>query len=51
MSRRSPEQMAQHLEDALNWMRNKGDNDEANDPTGYFRTLDSLLPKKRRQSP
>ncbi len=49
MSRRSPEQRAQDLEDALHWMRNKGDEEDANDPTGDFRKLDSLLPKKRSQ--
>jgi hypothetical protein len=33
-------------EDSLNWFRNKGKDDYTNDPTGGFRKLDSMVPKK-----
>jgi hypothetical protein len=51
MAIRSPEQRAQDLGDALNWLRNKGKDDDANDATGEFRNFDSMLPRKRGQSP
>ena len=51
VSRRTPEQRAKDLEDALNWMRNKGTDDESNDPTGQFRKIDSMLPKRPGQTP
>jgi hypothetical protein len=35
----------------LNWLRNKGKDDGTNDPTGEFRKVDSVLPKKRGQTP
>jgi hypothetical protein len=44
MALRSPEQRAQDLGDAMNWLRdNKGKDDDANDATGEFRKLDSML--------
>jgi hypothetical protein len=45
------EQRAKDLDDALNWMRNKGKDDDANYPTGDFHKVDNLLPKKRGQPP
>ena len=51
ISQRSPEEREQDVDDALNWLRNKGKDDKKNDPTGDFRKLDSMLPKKRGQSP
>eukprot|EP00980_Cylindrotheca_fusiformis_P013283 scaffold3375_cov153-Cylindrotheca_fusiformis.AAC.8 len=50
VSRRTPEQRAKDLSDVMNWMRQKGKADEATDPTGDFRKLDSMLEKKG-QSP
>ena len=51
IGRRSPEQRAKDLSDALNWLRHKGEDDSSYDPTGEFRKLDKLLPKKRGQTP
>jgi hypothetical protein len=51
ISRRTPEQRAKDLENTLNWLRNKGKDDEVFDPTGEFRKLDSMLPKKNGQTP
>jgi len=51
VSRRTPEQRAKDLDNALNWLRNKGKDDEKNDPTGELRKLDKLLPNKPGQSP
>ena len=51
MSRRTPEERAKDLEDILNWMRNKGKDDDVNDPTGNFRKFDLMLPNKRDQTP
>jgi hypothetical protein len=34
----------------LNWLRNKGADDDALDPTGDFRKLDAALPRKRGQN-
>merc|ERR1712183_230700 len=48
--RSTEQQRSKDLTDALNWLRNKGDDDEKYDPTGEFRKLDSMLPKKRGQS-
>jgi hypothetical protein len=48
---RSAEQRSKDLQDALNWLRHQGQNDNAFDPTGEFRKLDKLLPKKRGQRP
>jgi hypothetical protein len=51
ISRRTPEQRAKDLENTLNWLRNKGKDDEVFDPTGEFHMLDSMLPKKNGQTP
>jgi broad-specificity NMP kinase len=51
LSRRTPEERAKDVDNALNWLRNKGKNDDGNDPTGEFRRLDSILPKKKGQTP
>lgn len=47
---RTPEQRKKDADAALNWLRNKGVNDDGLDPTGDFRRLDGVLPKKRGQS-
>ena len=47
----TPEARAKDLEDSLNWISNKGNDDDSNDPTRDFRKLDSMLPKKRGQTP
>lgn len=49
-SRRTPEQRARDLADTMNWMRNKGKDDKTSDPTGDFRKLDAILPRKAGQS-
>lgn len=46
---RTPEQRHKDLQEALHWIRHKGENDEVNDPDGSFRRLDAVLPKKRGQ--
>lgn len=51
VSRRTPEQRVKDLQDVSNWMRKRGKNDPASDPTGDFRKLDALLPRKKSQSP
>ena len=51
ISRRTPEQRAKDLENTLNWLRNKGKDDDVNDPTGDFRKLDSMMPKQRVGAP
>ena len=50
VSRQTPEQRSKNQQDALNWLRNKGKNDDLNDPTGEFAKLDSLLEHKPGQS-
>jgi hypothetical protein len=50
-SRRTPEQRGRDLADTMNWMRNKGKDDETSDPTGDFRKLDAMLPRNAGQSP
>jgi hypothetical protein len=35
----------------LDWLRNKGKDDDKTDPTGEFRKLDQLMPQKRDQTP
>jgi len=47
---RTPEQRMKDAEDALNWLRNKGMDDDLLDSTGDFRRLDNALPKKSGQS-
>jgi hypothetical protein len=37
-------------QDALNWLRHQVMNDKIIDPTGEFKKMNSLLPKKRGQS-
>ena len=44
----SPERRGKDLHNALNWIRHKSD--PMYDPTGEFKRLDSLLPRKRDQS-
>eukprot|EP00536_Pseudo-nitzschia_multiseries_P019205 jgi/Psemu1/59493/gm1.59493_g len=44
---RTPEQRNKDLHDVLNWILHQGENDAINDPNGYFRKLDDLLPKRR----
>jgi hypothetical protein len=44
----SPERREKDLHNALNWIRHKMDS--MYDPTGEFKRLDSLLPRKRDQS-
>lgn len=44
----SPERREKDLHNALNWIRHK--RDSMYDPTGEFKRLDSLLPRKRDQS-
>ena len=51
VSHRTPKQRGKDLEYSLNWLRNKGKDDDVNDATGEFRKLDSVLPKKRGQTP
>jgi hypothetical protein len=51
MSRRTPKQRAKNLENTLYWLRNKGKDDDGNNPTSEFRKLDSILPKKAGQPP
>jgi hypothetical protein len=34
----------------LDWLRNKGKDDDKTDPTGEFRKLDQLMPQKRGQT-
>merc|ERR1712048_1416024 len=48
ISKRTPEQRAKDLRDIMSWMRNLEDG--SLDPTGDFRKIDSILPKKRGQS-
>ena len=50
ISKRTPEQRIKNQQDALNWLRNKGENDNLIDSTGEFEKLDSLLPKNGAQS-
>ncbi|MGK3734880.1 MAG: hypothetical protein ACI90V_001719, partial [Bacillariaceae sp.] len=50
ISKRTPEQRIKNQQDALNWLRNKGENDNLIDSTGEFEKFDSLLPKKGAQS-
>jgi len=48
IARRTPEQRIGDLENALNFLRSKGTKDEKMfDPTGEFKKLDKLLPKKK----
>jgi hypothetical protein len=47
---RTPEQRKKDSEAALNWLRNKGVDDDLLDSTGDFRRLDDALPKKSGQS-
>lgn len=49
LSRRTPEQRAQDLTGCMNWLRNR--NDQNLDPTGEYRKVDGLVPKKRNQPP
>ena len=52
VAQRSPEDRAKDTEDALNWLRNMSDGvDEETDPSGKFKKLDAMLPKKAGQSP
>ena len=51
VARRTPEQRKKDLDDTLNWLRNKGKDDDITDPTGEFRKLDSMLPHRRGQTP
>jgi hypothetical protein len=51
ISRRKREERAQDLEDTLNWLRNKRKDGDRTDPSGEFRKLDSMLPKKRKHTP
>ena len=50
VSQRTPEQRAKDLGDVLNWIRKKGQADGIMDPTGDFRKLDSVLPRKAGQT-
>ena len=50
VSQRTPEQRVKDLQDVKNWMRQKGIDDEATDPTTDFRKLDAALPIKQGQS-
>jgi hypothetical protein len=50
VSHRTPEQRMKDLQDTTNWMRQKGRDDEASDPTMDFRKLDAALPIKKGQS-
>lgn len=50
ISVRTPEQRIKDQQDALNWLRHQGMNDKIIDPTGEFKKMNSLLPKKRGQS-
>jgi hypothetical protein len=49
VSSRTPEQRHKDLQDALNWIRHKGENDAINDPDGCFQKLDAVLPEKKNQ--
>jgi hypothetical protein len=49
MAGRTPEQRRKDTEAVLNWLRNKGEDDDALDPTGEFRRLDAALPAKPSQ--
>jgi hypothetical protein len=51
VSHPTPKQRGKDLEYSLNRLRNKGKGDDVNDPTGEFRKLDYMLPKKRGQTP
>jgi hypothetical protein len=45
LTRRSPEEHTEDLDDVLTWMRSgKGDID---DPTGDFKRIDQILPRKK----
>ena len=49
IARRTPEQRIGDLENALNFLRSKGTKDEKTfDPTGEFKKLDKILPRKKR---
>jgi len=50
VSSRTPEQRHKDLQDIMNWIRHKGENDAINDPSGDFRNVDAVLPKKRGQT-
>jgi hypothetical protein len=45
---RSPEERIEDIEKITNWLRRKGKKDKKYDPTGEFRKLDMLLPKKKK---
>jgi hypothetical protein len=47
---KSPEERTQDIEKVVNWLRRKGKKDKKYDPTGKFRKIDMLLPKKKNQS-
>ena len=52
VAKRSPEQRAHDVSNALNWLRHKGTSNASKyDPTGDFKKLDSLIPSKSGQSP
>ena len=48
-SHRTPEQRQKDFDDCLAWIRNE--NKDSKDPTGEFRKLDSMIPRKHGQSP
>ena len=49
IAKRTPEQRMADLDNALNFLRAKGTKDEKmHDPTGEFKRLDKLLPRKKR---
>ena len=47
VSRRTPEERSQDLDNALSWIRNG--RPESDDPTGEFKKIDQLLPPKKNQ--
>jgi hypothetical protein len=49
VSKRSPEERVEDVESIMNWLRNGCP--ESEDPTGDFKHVDQMLPKKQGQSP
>ena len=51
IAKSSPEQRLKDLENSIKWIRKGKGKSKKYDPTGDFRKLDKLLPKKRGQTP
>jgi hypothetical protein len=51
VSKRTPEERLEDLNNALTWIRKGKGKSKKYDPTGEFRKLDKLLPRKRGQTP